>query len=66
MSGIICYGMKVGINICDFMRYYIYRNWTWGGHDSRTRDNPWTLRITWKPYEGKDLEEDRRDGGEAN
>ena len=43
------------------------RKWTWAGHVSRIRYNRWTLRITtWKPYDRKDLEEDRRDDAETN
>jgi len=39
--------------------------WTWTEHVSRIRDNRW-ISPPRKPTKGKDLEEDRRDGGETN
>ena len=53
--------------VTDVIEQVRRRKWTWAGHVSRIRDNRWTLHITnWKPTKGKDLEEDRRDGGETN
>ena len=40
--------------VIDVIEQVRRRKWTWAGHVSRIRDNPWTLRITtWKPYEKK-------------
>ena len=40
--------------VTDVIEHIRRRKWTWAGHDSRIRDNRWTLRITtWKSYERK-------------
>ena len=40
--------------VTDVIEQVRRQNWTWAGHVSRIRYNPWTLRTTtWKPYKRK-------------
>ena len=46
--------------VTDVIEQVRRRKWTWAGHVSRIRDNPWRLHIiTWNPTKGKDQEYDQ-------